>query len=107
MENSYTPHSYHYCTDSYKEPDSKEEWLPCPKCKLTPKVWVFDNGEHSACGCWESKYEHFDVQADETIGQVVSRTGGFVEYDADAHRRKWNAYCQAASVNTTQLTSKG
>ena len=38
---------------------------------------------------------------------VVSRTGGFVEYDADAHRRKWNAYCQAASVNTTQLTSKG
>lgn len=94
MQNNYEAHSTYYCIDAYEKPDNQDEWNECPKCGLKPLTWVFDNGEHTACGCWESKYNHFDVQADETIGQCVSRTGGFAEYDRDAHRKKWNEYCQ-------------
>lgn len=94
MENNYEAHSFHYCIDAFKQPKDQDKWNACPKCGLKPLVWVFDNGEHTACGCWENRYKHFDVQADETIGDVVRRTGGFNGYDEDAHRRKWNAYCE-------------
>jgi len=94
MVNRYQPHSYYYCIDAYKVPDNQSEWSNCPKCGLKPMTWVFDNGEHTACGCWESKYDHFDVQAPQTIAENVRNTGGFNGYDSDAHRRKWNEYCE-------------
>lgn len=98
MINDYAPHSYYCCIDAYKQPENEDDWHSCPKCGLKPRTWVFDNGEHTACGCWESRYDHFDVQVDETIGQCVRRTGGFAEYDSDAHRRKWNQYCLQGMV---------
>lgn len=93
IENNYPVMGWHYCIDSFKEPKNIEEWEACPRCKLKPRVWVFDNGEHTACGCWKSKYDHFDVQADQTIVENLRRTGGFNGYDEDDHRKKWNEYC--------------
>ena len=81
------------CIDAFKIPDNIDEWLACPKCNLKPKTWVFDNGEHTACGCWNSMYDHFDIQAPQTICENVRKTGGFNGYDPDAHRQAWNAYC--------------
>ena len=94
MENNYFAWSFYDCIDAYKEPKNVDDWLACPKCKLKPRVWSYDNGEETACGCHENKYNHFSVSADETITQVLRRTGGFTEYDDDAHRRKWNKYCE-------------
>jgi len=93
MDNNFQPHDYYYCIDAYKIPSNQDEWMNCPKCKLKPMTWVFDNGEHTACGCWEDKYSHFDVQAPQTIAENVRLTGGFNGYDTDAHRQAWNKYC--------------
>ena len=94
MENNYPAMGFYYHIDAYTEPSNVEDWLPCPKCKLKPKTWVFDNGEHTACGCWNSKYDHFDVQAALTISENIKKTGGFIGYDEDAHRQLWNKYCE-------------
>lgn len=94
FSNCYQPHSYYYHIDAYKIPKNQSEWCNCPKCGLKPLTWVFDNGEHTACGCWESKYDHFDIQAPQTITENVIKTGGVNGYDSDAHRQKWNEYCE-------------
>lgn len=98
MANNYPAHGDYYCIDAYKPVEKPEEWDNCPRCKLKPKVWVFDNGEHTACGCWESKYDHFDVTVENTIGKNVRDTGGFLGYDPDTHRQNWNSYCRSYEV---------
>lgn len=95
--NDYPAHNYYYHIDAYKVPKNQSEWHDCPKCGLKPMTWVFDNGEHTACGCWKDKYSHFDIQAPQTIAENVRKTGGFVGYDSDAHRQKWNEYCESCS----------
>lgn len=93
---SHTPHDRHYCIDSYKDPDG--EWLPCPNCGLRPKVWSFDNGRSTACGCWENKYDHFSIHA-ESIMSIVKRNDGSVAgYDSDALRKNWNEWCKTGKV---------
>jgi len=83
------------CIDAYKEPEG--EWSPCPRCNLTPRVWVFNNGNCTACGCWNSMYRHWSIHS-ESIGSVLNRTGGFVEYDGDDLRKKWNHYCETGEI---------
>ena len=82
------------CIDSFKDPEDGKEWSNCPCCGLKPKVWRFDNGLHTACGCWNNKYDHFDVQA-ESIMSVHKRTNGerMDLYSTDKLRLNWNEYC--------------
>lgn len=83
------------CIDAYKYPADIENWLPCPCCGLKPKVWQFDNGQQTACGCGNSKYDHFAVFA-ESIMSYHKRNNGILKgYDSDALRKNWNEYCQA------------
>ncbi len=98
MHNEYEAHPYHFCIDEYSEPDSGD-WLVCPKCGLTPKVWVFDNGRSTACGCWRNEYDHFSIHA-ESILSVHKRTDGkkMTEYDSDELRKNWNHWCQTGEV---------
>lgn len=104
VDNNYPAMGDYYHIDAYNVPENQHEWSDCPKCKLKPVTWVFDNGEHTACGCWNSKYDHFDIQAPQTILENVRRTGGFDGYDRDAHRQAWNKYCE--EYNTTKPESK-
>jgi len=97
VETGYDTHSWHYCIDEYKNPEG--EWDDCPCCGLKPKVWVFDNGRKTACGCWESKYDHFSINA-ESIMSVHKRTNGkrMQEYDSDALRKNWNHWCKTGEI---------
>ena len=75
----------------------KEEWDDCPRCGLKPKVWIFNNGRSTGCGCHNSKYDHFSVDA-ESIVSVYVRTGGTVEYNSDDLHKNWNHYCRTGEV---------
>ena len=95
--NKYESHSFHGCLDFYKEPEG--EWNKCPKCGLKPKAWQFDNGRFTACGCWNSEYDHFSVRA-ESVMSVYKRTNGkkMNEYDSDGLRKNWNHYCETGDI---------
>lgn len=102
FENNYPAHFYYDCEKQYITPKNVKDWKACPKCNLKPKVWTFDNGEFTACGCFENRYKHFSIEADETIAECVRRTGGFTEYDDNALMKKWNTYCDSYVSNQKQ-----
>lgn len=97
VETGYPAHNWHYCIDAYKDPEG--EWEKCPCCRLSPKTWTFDNGRSTACGCWESKYDHFSINA-ESIMSVHKRTDGkkMTEYDGDELRKNWNHWCKTGEI---------
>ena len=97
IDTGYEAHSGHYCIDAYEYPAG--EWESCPCCGLKPKVWNFDNGRSTACGCWKSRYDHFSIHA-ESIMSVHKRTDGkkMTEYDSDALRVNWNHWCKTGQV---------
>ena len=97
--NKYPSHSWHHCIDAYEDPEHPEQWDCCPNCKLKPKIWTFDNGRSTACGCWEDKYHHFSVRA-ESIMSVHKRTDGkkMTEYDSDELRKNWNHWCKTGDI---------
>jgi len=123
----YAKHSYIECIDDYVYPSEKKfdnglEWSECRNCGLKPKVWTFDNGRSTACGCWESRYDHFSVNAEsimsvhystngkdiydhfsvnaESIMSVHYSTNGkdMTQYDSDELRRNWNHWCDTGEV---------
>ena len=86
--------------DAYQKVENPEEWLPCPNCGLIPKIWEFDNGRSTACGCGKNKYDHFSIHA-ESIMSVVSRskTGGDVSgYDKNELRKNWNHWVKTGEI---------
>lgn len=92
VNHGYEVHSNHFCIDAYQEPKNGD-WLKCPCCGLTPKIWIFDNGRSTACGCWNNRYDHFSVRA-ESIMSVYKRLNGSIrEYDSEELRKNWNEYC--------------
>lgn len=97
--NDHPSMSFHMCLDFYKVPEDIDEWKQCPKCGLKPKVWVYDNGRSTGCGCGRSLYDHFSVFA-ESIGSVVKRTGGkrCSEYDRNGLKNNWNTYCETGEI---------
>jgi len=97
MNNGFDVNSDYNHIDAYFEIKNVENWSFCPCCKLKPRVWIFDNGRSTACGCWNSRYEIFSVKA-ESIMSVYKRTGMTAEYDADRLRINWNEYC-ATEIN--------
>jgi len=79
-----------YCLiDRYIFPDDTEEWLPCPNCGLKPKIWEYDNGRSTGCGCGEDMFDHFSVFA-ESIMSVYRRTNGTKEYHTNDLKNNWN-----------------
>lgn len=90
MNHGYRVNFTYQCCDFYKDTD----WQECPCCRLKPKVWEFSNGRQTACGCGNSKYDHFSVFA-ESIMSVHKRTGGarMDEYKKDELHKNWDEYC--------------
>ncbi len=86
------------CIDAYKQVPENEDWSSCPCCGMKPRIWVFDNGRSTGCGCGNSNYDHFGVHA-ESIMSVHRRCNGRLEeYHRDELRKNWNEYC-ATMVN--------
>ena len=87
----YKVHSFYY------HMDPEGEWISCPFCGLRPRVWVFDNGRKTACGCWNDRYQGFSISA-ESVMSVYRRTGCTQEYDVDALRTNWNHWCSTGEI---------
>lgn len=90
-------HSSYDLIEDYKYPDNISEWLNCPECGLKPKVWLFDNGRGTGCGCHNSKYDHFSIRA-ESINSVYKRTGYTIEYNSNELRSNWNHWCETGII---------
>jgi hypothetical protein len=89
---SYPAHNFHYCIDDYNP--TFGYWIKCPNCGLRPRIWIYDNGRSTACGCWENKYDHFSIHA-ESIMSVVKRTSGSIaEYNQSDLMKNWNHWCK-------------
>jgi len=94
MINQFPPSSINSSPYFYKTPDDIYEWLACPKCSMKPRVWSFDNGRYTSCGCRNNSYDGFTIEA-KSIGQVVSESGGSaIGYDPHELRENWNEYCR-------------
>lgn len=79
------------CIDAYVVPHDQEDYLPCCRCKLKPKIWVFDNGRYTACGCWESQYRHWSICA-ESISSFYKANKTTEGYSQNDLKNNWNHY---------------
>jgi hypothetical protein len=86
------------CIDAYKNIEDPENWENCPNCGLKPKVWSFDNGRSTACGCGESIYNHFSIHAESIMSIVERNNGSCEEYKFDALRKNWNEWCLTGKI---------
>lgn len=80
------------CIDDFKRVPDPQKWALCPNCGLIPKVWEFDNGRFTACGCGKNRYRHHSVRA-ESIRSVMrnSHNGmSMIDYNHDELRINWN-----------------
>jgi hypothetical protein len=90
--------SSHDLIDSYVFPKDLEFWKECPHCKLKPKVWIYNNGASTGCGCHNSTYDHWSVNI-ESIGSVINRTGSCVEYGGEELLKEyWNHWCETGEI---------
>jgi len=97
MNSGYIAHDFYNCIDDYKKP--KGDWNNCPYCGLRPLVWTFNNGRSTACGCWNSEYEHFSIYA-ESIGSALKRQkeNENLDYNTDELRKNWNHWCKTGKI---------
>lgn len=106
--NGYNVNSFINCIDSYKRVDESKVWSKCPCCGLKPKIWTFNNGRKTACGCWNSMYDLFSVRAESILSYEKSHDS-LEFYDFDLLRKNWNEYC-ATMINPCSqddLTKEG
>jgi hypothetical protein len=87
---AYEVHSYIDCIDSYLTLENPSEWVECCRCGLKPRIWLFDNGHSTACGCWNNTYDSWSIRA-ESIASLIKR-GAALEWDPDDLRKNWNYY---------------
>ena len=76
--------------DAYKPLKNTDGWLKCPACNQHPRVWEYDFGRHAACQCGK-KYTPSVVRV-EGCGDVLLRTGSFLEFEEDELKNAWNDY---------------
>lgn len=98
-------HRYSADWEWYKKVENPEEWEPCPRCGLRPRVWEFNNGRGTMCACMReddpyNPYCHFSINA-ESIASVVLRSPNkqsAKEYDVDALRKNWNEWARTGKI---------
>lgn len=92
-----TPRWQYCCIDAYDEVEDPDNWMECPKCKVKPVVWRYDNGLSTACLCGDSKYSHFSIQA-ESIMSAYERGRATEHNGAEGLKNNWNQYCMGGEV---------
>lgn len=78
------------CIDAYKDPENQADWLDCPNCGIKPRVWVFDNGRSTACGCGNNIYDHFSIRAESIMSHAKRHNGSIMDYDSGELMKNWN-----------------
>ncbi len=86
------------CIDAYMDIEDPENWENCPNCGLKPRVWSFDNGRSTACGCGENRYNHFSIHAESIMSVVKRNNGSAEEYNSNALQKNWNEWCKTGRV---------
>ena len=84
------------CIDAYEVP--KGRWQDCPSCGLQPKVWVFNNGNSTACGCGTDQYNHFSIHSESILSVLKRCEGNTLEYNSDGLRNNWNHWCKTGNI---------
>ena len=92
------PSSKYKCIDNYIEVKNPNEWLECPKCKLKPLIWIFDNGVSTACGCGLDKYNHFKIKA-ECINSKYFRGLDLLRSTEEELKENWNHWVETGEDN--------
>ncbi len=92
------------CIDTYEKVKNAQAWELCPNCGLFPKVWEFDNGRATACGCGENQYEKFTVFAESIMSVCKNSHNGqsAIDYDLDALRKNWNHWAKTGEFLFTR-----
>jgi len=98
INHGYRVNVIYYCTDVYKDTVGSSEWASCPCCNLQPKIWKFDNGMQTGCGCGNNDYDHFSVMAESIMSYLSRNDGSLIGFDGDLLRKNWNEYC-ATMIN--------
>ena len=93
LNHGYPTHTDYFCIDAYEYVPEHEHWEKCPCCGLKPKVWRFDNGRSTACGCWNDRYDIFSVRAESIMSVYTRCSGNLAEYSSDQLRLNWDEYC--------------
>lgn len=88
------------CIDDYKLVKQPQKWKVCPNCGLIPKVWEFDNGRHTACGCGENEYNNFSIAAESIMSVMKFSDNGqdMTDYDIDGLRKNWNKWVETNDI---------
>jgi len=92
--------------DFYKEVTVDDGWLLCPCCKLVPRIWEFDNGSSTICGCRTNIYQRWSIHA-ESINHIYKRDGNLSNYDPDRLRKYWNRWVETGEVTYDNRGAKG
>lgn len=90
----------YYAITAYKKVDDPDNWEICPNCNLLPKIWIFDNGRSTACGCGESNYRHFSIHAESIASSMKHSYNGqsLADYNCDELRNNWNHWCKTGKI---------
>jgi len=97
MNGEYRVHSDYFCIPSFQVPEDLNEWDKCPYCGLTPKVWEFNNGRWTACGCWNNEYVHFSVRAESVMSRMERRDTSILNHGHEL-RDNWNHWCRTGEM---------
>lgn len=82
------------CISAYKIPDKPDEWLPCPKCNLTPLLWEYNNSRSTGCGCGKNEYNHFSIFSESIMSWVTRHGGSALEYNSHKLKENWNHWVE-------------
>jgi len=106
---AYAYHSDYNLVKDYIYPDNFTEWLSCPVCGLKPKIWTYDNGRSTGCGCHNIRYDHFSIFAESIMSHVSRNKGSAAEYDSDALQKNWNTWVNTGRImcDMEKLKKKG
>jgi hypothetical protein len=88
------------CIDIYEKVKNAQSWEICPNCGLFPKIWEFDNGRVTACGCGKNQYEKFTIFAESVMSVCKNSHNGqsATDYDLDALRKNWNHWAKTGEL---------
>ncbi len=89
---------FYVCISAYKEVERPNEWSKCPNCGLIPKIWRFDNGVSTACGCGKNAYDHFSIYAESVMSWNKRHDGNMLDYNSDELKDNWNHWCKTGEI---------
>ena len=102
-----TKSSYARDYDFYQHPANGLLWDECPNCGLKPKIWVFDNGRFTMCGCVGGELGHFSIRAESILSYYKNSGRAFDGYDTDGLRKNWNHWCITGEILFDQKRDGG